>query len=92
MVIDAGEAVHVVLGRLKKLPAGGRLELLTWKRDRSLVFVRQADGRVLVEERGFRNQEYTVEPGRLRKLLRTLLKREFPRSRRIRVLVHGLGP
>ncbi len=64
------------------------MELLSWKRDRSLVIVRQADGRVLVEERGFQHQEYTVEQGRLKKLLKTLVRREFPRSRRIRVMIH----
>ncbi len=52
MVIDIGEAVTVVPGRLQKLPVGGKLELLTWKRDRSLVLVPRGNDTVLVEERG----------------------------------------
>ncbi len=87
MVIDAGEAVQVVLARLKKLPVAGSLELQTWKRDRSLVVVRETDGMVLVLEKGFRQQEYRMETGRLKNLLKTLLRREFPRSHRVRMVI-----
>ncbi len=87
MVIDAGEAVTFVSARLKKLPVRGRLELLTWKRDRSLVIVRETEDTVLVREEGFERHEYRVGIARLRKLLKTLLRREFPRSRRIRVVI-----
>jgi len=84
-MLDRATAVQDVMRRLKKMDSGESLELLTWKKDRSLMLVKQCEDEVLVHERGFVEAEYLVAFGRLKKLLKTLLKREFSRSHKIRV-------
>lgn len=84
-MFDKATAVHEVLRRLRKMETGDSLELLNWKKDRSLLLVRQSGEKVVVVERGFVEDEYRVEFNKLKKLLKTLLKREFPRSHKIRV-------
>ena len=49
------------------------------------LLVKQGDDMVVVYERGFVENEYRVNFSKLKKLLKTLLKREFPRSHKIRV-------
>ena len=67
------------------METGDSLELLTWKKDRSLLLVKQSGEKVVVVERGFVEEEYQIEFNKLKKLLKSLLKREFPRSHKIRI-------
>ncbi len=84
-MLDRATAVQDVMRRLQKMESGDSLELLTWKKDRSLLLVKQNENEVLVYERGFVEEEFRVKYSKLKKLLKTLLKREFPRSHKIRV-------
>jgi len=58
----------------------------------SLVNIESVHGMVLpggayqVRERGYAAQELTVEGYKLSWLLKTLIKREFPRSRKVRLV------
>ena len=70
---------------MRKMETGDSLELLTWKKDRSLLLVKQSGEKVVVVERGFVEEEYQVEFNKLKKLLKSLLKREFHRSHKIRI-------
>ena len=70
---------------MRKMETGDSLELLTWKKDRSLMLVKQSGEKVVVVERGLVEEEYQVEFNKLKKLLKSLLKREFPRSHKIRI-------
>jgi hypothetical protein len=83
-MLDKATAVQEVLRRLQKMDSGETLELLTWKKDRSLLLVRQERDKILVHERGFVDQEFRVDFSKIKKLLKTLIKREFPRSHKIR--------
>ncbi len=85
--LDRTTAVQEVLRRLQKMDSGDSLELLTWKKDRSLLFIRPNIDTILVYERGFVEQEHRVVFSKIKKLLKTLLKREFPRSHKIRVRI-----
>ncbi|WP_457572684.1 hypothetical protein [Desulfolithobacter sp.] len=75
---------HVLrlLGRMR--PPGG-IELMSYKRNRTIALICQENGRVVVRERGYVEQELEVAPDDLPRLLKTLIKREFPRSRKVRV-------
>ena len=85
-MLDKVTAVHEVLRRLQKMNTGDALQLLTWKRDRSLLLLKEGD-EVVVYERGFEDNEFRVDVSKMKKLLKTLLKREFPRSHKIRIKV-----
>jgi len=71
-----------VLGRTEP-PAG--VELLSYKRNRSVAVIVLPGGRAIVRERGYQEQEMTVAGDELPKILKTMIKREFPRSRKVRL-------
>lgn len=89
-MIDKTQAIPIVEKKLFALPPGHCLEIRTYKRDRSVLFVKKTMDRVLVFEDGYERQEFEIGLKGLRKLLKTLLKRKFPRSTKIRV--YSLGP
>lgn len=84
-MIDKAGAIPTILTRLKKLPTGRGLDLRTYKRDRSVIIRRTGDDAFTVAEDGFRTETFTTNFKGMKKLLKTLLKREFPRSNKIRV-------
>lgn len=84
-MIDKAGAVPTILTRLKKLASGRELKLLTYKRDRSVVIRRVGEDAFHISEDGFETRTFTSDFKGLKKLLKTLLKREFPRSNKIRV-------
>lgn len=67
----------------QKAPAG--IELLSYKRNRTIAIVLQSADRCLVLEKGYKEQEIEASMAELPRLLKTMIKREFPRSRKVRV-------
>ncbi len=87
-VLDKATALPEILRWLKKMSPGECLQVLTWKRDRYLSINKKSAQVLFVQERGFSEQDFEVTPDKLRKLLKTLLRREFPRSNKIRTKVY----
>ncbi|RUM40112.1 MAG: hypothetical protein DSY70_04405 [Desulfobulbus sp.] len=83
-MMDKASAVPVILRRVEKMVPGDSLYLLTWKKDRKLILEKQSADTILVRERGFCQQDFIITHDKLKKLLKILLKREFPRSKKIR--------
>lgn len=79
-MIDINAAVPTVLSRLRKLPEDATLELLTFKRDRGVRITRIGDDLFSVVEFGYRNETVRADSKSLKKYLKTVVKREFPRS------------
>ncbi len=71
--------------KLKKIPVGRGVDLRTYKRDRSVVIIRVSEDSFSVNEDGFENEHFRTDSKGLKKLFKKLLKREFPRSNKIRV-------
>lgn len=84
-MIDIGGAVPNIMTRLKKLPVRHGLELLTFKRDRGLRICRTDESTFSATEFGFRTETNQTDLKGMKKLLKTVLKREFPRSNKIRI-------
>jgi hypothetical protein len=84
-MLDKATALPALLRRLEKLPAGHALDLRTYKRNRSVLIRRTGEDEFSVAEDGFHKEDFRVPLSGLKKLLKTLLKREFPRSAKIRV-------
>lgn len=91
MMLDKSAALVTVLGRAEKLPVGRGLDLRTYKRDRSVAVVRRGGDSFEVREDGFEKRTHETTLKGLKKLLKTLLKREFPRSRKIRLYPLSTG-
>lgn len=80
------DSVHrQVLQKLAKLSPPQGLELLSYKRNRSVAVMVLDDQTFLVRERGYREEEQVIDKAGLAKHLRTLIKFEFPRSRKVRL-------
>lgn len=85
MMLDIGAVIPAVLSRLKKMQPGQGMDLRTYKRDRSVKIVRLEGNLCEVMEDGFTQQRFETNMKGLKKLLKTLLRREFPRSNKVRV-------
>jgi hypothetical protein len=84
-MLDKATALPALLRKLDKLPRGHALDLRTYKRNRSVLVRRVGEDDFAVAEDGFHREDFRVPFSGLKKLLKTLLKREFPRSTKIRV-------
>lgn len=61
------------------------VELLTYKRNRGITITKDDKCLLHVRERGYHDEEWIVDQTGLAKLLKIVLKREFPRSRKVRL-------
>ncbi len=89
-MIDKTRIIPVLLTKLQSLPHGHYLDVRTYKRNRYVLFVRTGEDAFLIIENGYSKQRFENVPlGKISKLLKTLLKTEFPRSTKVRVYNMG---
>jgi hypothetical protein len=74
-----------VLNSLKKTPEGQGVEILSYKRNRGISIIREKEGIFYVREHGYNDEVWRIPEERLGKLLKSIMKREFPRSRKLRI-------
>lgn len=74
------------LQALAKLDPQQGVELLSYKRNRGIAVTVLPGNRYLVRENGYLEQELAVPREDLPKLLKGMIKREFPRSRKVRLM------
>ena len=84
-LVGIDSVLRTLLQRLAKLQPPQGVELLSYKRNRSIAVLLRQDGRFLVRERGYREEEQIVSAAQLQKHLKGLIKYEFPRSRKVRL-------
>jgi len=90
-MIDISSAITTVMQRLKKAGTGNGIRMLTYKRDRHVTIIRTDIEHFRVVQHGFDNREFEIMEKELKKTLKTLLRREFPRSRKVRITSCSLG-
>ena len=86
-MIDKTRIIDAVCERMKTLPISHCLDLRTYKRNRSVAITKLGEDDLLILENGFFKEIFQIKREKLRKLLKILLKKEFPRSRKIRLYV-----
>lgn len=84
-LVNIDSVIRTLLPKLEKLSPPQGIELLSYKRNRSIAVLLLGDNTFLVRERGYREAEQVVEKNGLQKHLKSLIKCEFPRSRKIRL-------
>lgn len=89
-MIDKTHIIATVMEKLMKIPEGHCIDLRTYKRNRSVIIVKQPKDVYMVIEDGFFRERFHVTHLKIKKLLTMLLKREFPRSNKIRLYNMGL--
>lgn len=75
-----------VLRELARQDPPGGIELLSYKRNRSVAIQCLDEDTFLIQERGYVEQEMVSSQRELPRLLKVLIKREFPRSRKVRLV------
>ena len=88
-MIDKAKIIKSVTERLEELPLGHYLDLRTYKRNRSVIIVKEGKEEVLVIENGYFQERFGLKKEKLKKLLKTILRKEFPRSNKIRLYIMG---
>lgn len=71
---------------LKKIAPPGGIELLSYKRNRRIAIIKKEAILVEVREDGYVQQVVELSPEQLVRELKTMIKREFPRSRKVRMI------
>jgi hypothetical protein len=84
-LVNIDSVLRNLLQKLEKLGSPQGIELLSYKRNRSIAVLLLHDEKILVRERGYRDEEQIVEKRFLSKHLKALIKYEFPRSRKVRM-------
>lgn len=84
-LVNIDTVLRTLLHRLEKLSPPQGIELLSYKRNRSIALLLQADNTFLVRERGYRSSDKVLGRDGLLKYLKSLIKYEFPRSRKLRI-------
>lgn len=79
-------SIDSVLKRMKKLKVGQCVDMRSFKRNRSVVIVCCGEDSFRVVEDGFFQEVWDNQSTeKVKRLLKTLLKKEFPRSNKIRL-------
>ncbi len=78
-------AIKQVQQIVRKLEPPQGVEILTYKRNRGITIIKIDEENLSVQERGYEENIFQVDMNGLAKLLKNISKREFPRSRKVRV-------
>ncbi|MFH1216820.1 MAG: hypothetical protein V1706_10015 [Pseudomonadota bacterium] len=84
-LINIEIAIKRVAQMLTKISPPQGFEILTYKRNRGVSILLLDNGKISVRERGYEENVFEVAEGELGKLLKSIAKREFPRSRKVRI-------
>jgi hypothetical protein len=88
-MIDKDKIIETVIEKLENLPLEHYLDLRTYKRNRSVAIVKKSEDDFLIIEDGYFHKRYHLRLDKLKKTLKALLRKEFPRSHKIRLYVMG---
>jgi hypothetical protein len=84
-LVNIDSVIRILMQKLEKMSPPQGIELLSYKRNRSIAVLLLDDTAVLVRERGYREAEQVLEKEGLQRHLKALVKYEFPRSRKVRL-------
>jgi len=84
-LVNLESALRKTLNALKKAEKGTGFEILSYKRNRGISIIKESEEMFWLRERGYLYQEFQCSARELQKHLKSMMKREFPRSRKVRV-------
>jgi hypothetical protein len=92
-LVNIDSALERCLRTLHRTKAPGGIEVLSYKRNRGVRVRKRPDGALEIAVRGYVREEMTVESSRAARVLGAVFRREFPRSRKVRIyLLDGPEP
>jgi len=84
-LVNIETAYAELMYHLKRCSAGGGMELMSYKRNRTIAVIKVTSENYRLLEKGYVVGETTVNLAQVEKKLKKIMKREFPRSRKIRL-------
>jgi len=84
-LVNIDSVLRTALQKLEKLSPSQGIEILSYKRNRSIAVLLLGNNTFLVRERGYREEENVIDKAGIPKHLKLLIKYEFPRSRKVRL-------
>jgi hypothetical protein len=81
--------IDSLLKKLKGMPVGHYYDVRSYKRDRGFYIIKSEEDEYCILERGFFEEEYVANFDELTNIFKKLLKREFPRSHKLRIYNMG---
>ncbi len=85
-LINIASILADTLRVLEKTTPPGGVELLSYKRNRSIAIIKKDTVKVRLQEQGYQEQEIDIPLSQLARELKAMIKREFPRSRKVRMI------
>lgn len=86
-MIDISNFIDITLTKLKSLEIGEGISLLTFKKDRKITIIKNNNCFSLYEEGFSKERFFNLNNKDLKKLLKTLGRKEFPRSNKLHLEV-----
>lgn len=86
MFVNIDTVLTDTLRLLKKITPPGGIELLSYNRNRGIAIIKKEAMVLEVREDGYVQQVLELSPEQLARELKTMVKREFPRSRKVRLI------
>lgn len=84
-LINKDLALQEVKRFLKSCAVGCGIEIMSYKRNRTVAIIKELDNDFLIIEKGYEENSFKIPETQLQKKLKPLIKREFPRSRKLRL-------
>lgn len=84
-LMNIKSAIKRVTQIVDKLESPQGVEILTYKRNRGVTIIKIDESNLSIQERGYEDNTFQVAMSDLEKQLKSIAKREFPRSRKVRV-------
>ncbi len=84
-MIDKASAMNTILRKLEKLDTGCGLDLRTYKRNRAILVRKTGPDTFMILQNGYETNSFEEDGSTIKKRLKALFKKEFPRSTKIRV-------
>ncbi len=84
-MVDKAQLLSFLEKRLARMAPGTCLDIQSYKRDRQILILKKEEDELLVMENGFVRQRQVIPVAGLKKLMKVLIRREFPRSNKIRI-------
>lgn len=86
-MVDMSNFIDITTIKLKNLEIGHGVALLTFKKDRKVTIIKETDGYTLYEDGFYKEIFPDLDNRQLKKLLKSMVRREFPRSNRLHFLL-----
>jgi hypothetical protein len=84
-LINRESVIPKIMTTLARMSPPQGVEILSYKRNRGVDVLLCPGETIRVREHGYGEEEFEVAADSLERLLKTLIKKEFPRSRKLRV-------